>query len=89
MTRVLSTARKRLPGRLWARAADQESIDTMKADILELLLRSHAEGDESSFGRAALPLAAAESTAGHAFVGTCSNSFDVSGNLQARQGGQL
>jgi SpoVK/Ycf46/Vps4 family AAA+-type ATPase len=37
----------------------------MKADILKLLLQSHAEGDESSFRKAALQLAAAESTAGH------------------------
>jgi SpoVK/Ycf46/Vps4 family AAA+-type ATPase len=37
----------------------------MKSDILKLLLRSHAEGDESSFRKAALQLAAAESTAGH------------------------
>ena len=37
----------------------------MKADILKLLLESHAEGDESSFRKAALQLAAAESTAGH------------------------
>lgn len=37
----------------------------MKAEILKLLLQSHAEGDESSFRKAALQLAAAESTAGH------------------------
>lgn len=37
----------------------------MKADILKLLLQSHAQGDESAFRRAALQLAAAESTAGH------------------------
>ena len=37
----------------------------MKADILKNLLVSHAEGDESSFRKAALQLAAAESTAGH------------------------
>jgi SpoVK/Ycf46/Vps4 family AAA+-type ATPase len=37
----------------------------VKTDILKLLLRSHAEGDESSFRKAALQLAAAESTAGH------------------------
>ena len=37
----------------------------MKADILKLLLQSHAEGDESAFRKAALQLAAAESTAGH------------------------
>ncbi|MBI2395719.1 MAG: ATP-binding protein [Deltaproteobacteria bacterium] len=40
----------------------------MKADILKLLLQSHADGDESSFRKAALQLAAAESTAGHARV---------------------
>lgn len=40
----------------------------MKADILKLLLQSHAEGDESSFRKAALQLAAAESTAGHVRV---------------------
>lgn len=40
----------------------------MKADILKLLLQSHAEGDESSFRKAALQLAAAESTAGHSRV---------------------
>jgi SpoVK/Ycf46/Vps4 family AAA+-type ATPase len=40
----------------------------MKADILKMLLQSHAEGDESSFRKAALQLAAAESTAGHSRV---------------------
>jgi len=40
----------------------------MKSDILKLLLHSHAEGDESSFRKAALQLAAAESTAGHVRV---------------------
>ena len=40
----------------------------MRADILKLLLQSHAEGDESSFRKAALQLAAAESTAGHVRV---------------------
>lgn len=40
----------------------------MKADILKLLLQSHAEGDEPSFRKAALQLAAAESTAGHVRV---------------------
>ncbi len=40
----------------------------MKADILKLLLQSHAEGDESSFRKAALQLAAAESSAGHVRV---------------------
>lgn len=37
----------------------------MKADILKLLLQSHVEGDESSFRKAAMQLAAAESAAGH------------------------
>ncbi|MGA2450248.1 MAG: ATP-binding protein, partial [Polyangiaceae bacterium] len=40
----------------------------MKTDILKLLLQSHAEGDEVAFRRAALQLAAAESTAGHVRV---------------------
>jgi SpoVK/Ycf46/Vps4 family AAA+-type ATPase len=40
----------------------------MKTDILKLLLQSHAEGDEPSFRKAALQLAAAESTAGHVRV---------------------
>lgn len=40
----------------------------MKADILKLLLQSHAEGDEPSFRKAALQLAAAESTSGHVRV---------------------
>jgi SpoVK/Ycf46/Vps4 family AAA+-type ATPase len=40
----------------------------MKADILKRLLQSHAEGDELSFRKAALQLAAAESTAGHVRV---------------------
>jgi len=40
----------------------------MKADILKLLLQSHADGDESSFRKAALQLAAAESTSGHVRV---------------------
>jgi SpoVK/Ycf46/Vps4 family AAA+-type ATPase len=40
----------------------------VKADILKLLLQSHADGDESSFRKAALQLAAAESTAGHVRV---------------------
>lgn len=40
----------------------------MKADILKLLLQSHADGDESSFRKAALQVAAAESTAGHVRV---------------------
>lgn len=40
----------------------------MKADILTLLLESHATGDEPSFRKAALQLAAAESSAGHVRV---------------------
>jgi SpoVK/Ycf46/Vps4 family AAA+-type ATPase len=40
----------------------------MKADILKLLLQSHADGDESSFRKAALQLAAAESSSGHVRV---------------------
>jgi SpoVK/Ycf46/Vps4 family AAA+-type ATPase len=40
----------------------------MKADILKLLLQSHSDGDESSFRKAALQLAAAESSAGHVRV---------------------
>lgn len=40
----------------------------MRADILKLLLQSHAEGDEPSFRKAALQLAAAESSAGHVRV---------------------
>lgn len=40
----------------------------MKAEILKLLLQAHAEGDESSFRKAALQLAAAESSAGHVRV---------------------
>lgn len=40
----------------------------MKADILKLLLQSHADGDEQSFRKAALQLAAAESGAGHVRV---------------------
>lgn len=40
----------------------------MKADILKLLVRSHASGDEASFRKAALQLAAAESSAGHVRV---------------------
>jgi len=40
----------------------------MKADILKLLLQAHAEGDEMSFRKAALQLAASESTAGHVRV---------------------
>ena len=37
----------------------------MKADVLKLLLQAHAAGDEASFRKAALQLAAAESSAGH------------------------
>lgn len=40
----------------------------MKADILKLLLQSHAAGDEPAFRKAALQLAAAESGAGHVRV---------------------
>ena len=40
----------------------------MKANILKLLLQSHADGDESSFRKAALQLAAAESGSGHVLV---------------------
>jgi SpoVK/Ycf46/Vps4 family AAA+-type ATPase len=40
----------------------------MKADILKLLLQSHSDGDEATFRKAALQLAAAESTAGHVRV---------------------
>lgn len=40
----------------------------MKSDILKLLLQSHVAGDETSFRRAALQLAAAESSAGHVHV---------------------
>lgn len=37
----------------------------MKADILKVLLQAHADGDETTFRKAALQLAAAESGAGH------------------------
>jgi SpoVK/Ycf46/Vps4 family AAA+-type ATPase len=40
----------------------------MKADILKFLLQAHTDGDESSFRKAALQLAAAESGAGHVKV---------------------
>ncbi|HEX3581055.1 MAG TPA: ATP-binding protein [Thermoanaerobaculia bacterium] len=40
----------------------------MKADILKLLLQSHAVGDEISFRKAALQLAASESNVGHVRV---------------------
>lgn len=37
----------------------------MKADILKLLLQSHVDGDETTFRKAALQLAASEASAGH------------------------
>lgn len=37
----------------------------MKANILKMLLQSHADGDEPSFRKAAMQLAASESSAGH------------------------
>ncbi|MDA8349973.1 MAG: ATP-binding protein [Pseudomonadota bacterium] len=40
----------------------------MKTDIFKLLLQSHADGDEATFRKAALQLAAAESSAGHVRV---------------------
>lgn len=40
----------------------------MRSDVLKLLLQSHADGDEPSFRRAALQMAAAESLAGHVRV---------------------
>ncbi len=40
----------------------------MNADILKTLLQAHADGDEPSFRKAALQLAAAESSAGHVRV---------------------
>jgi SpoVK/Ycf46/Vps4 family AAA+-type ATPase len=40
----------------------------MKADILKLLLQAHTESDEPSFRKAALQLAASESSAGHVRV---------------------
>lgn len=40
----------------------------MKSDIFKQLLRAHADGDETSFRKAALQLAAAESSAGHVRV---------------------
>lgn len=40
----------------------------MKSDILKLLLQSHVDGDEPSFRKAALQLAASESNAGHVKV---------------------
>jgi hypothetical protein len=40
----------------------------MRGDILKRLIESHAEGDDASFRKAALQLAAAESAAGHARI---------------------
>lgn len=40
----------------------------MKADILKLLLQSHVDGDEGTFRKAALQLAASESGTGHVRV---------------------
>lgn len=40
----------------------------MKADLLKSLLQAHADGDEGAFRKAALQLASAESSAGHARV---------------------
>ena len=40
----------------------------MKTDVLKLLLRAHVEDDEPTFRKAALQLAAAESSAGHVRV---------------------
>jgi len=40
----------------------------MKADILKLLLQSHVDGDEGTFRKAALQLAASESNTGHVRV---------------------
>lgn len=37
----------------------------MKSEILKILLKSHAEGDDSAFRKAALQLAEAESSSGH------------------------
>lgn len=37
----------------------------MKSEILKILLKSHADGDESSFRKAALQLAESESSSGH------------------------
>jgi SpoVK/Ycf46/Vps4 family AAA+-type ATPase len=40
----------------------------MRGDILRRLIEAHAEGDDASFRKAALQLAAAESAAGHARI---------------------
>jgi SpoVK/Ycf46/Vps4 family AAA+-type ATPase len=40
----------------------------MRGDILKRLIEAHAEGDDGSFRKAALQLAAAESAAGHARI---------------------
>lgn len=40
----------------------------MKADLLKLLIQAHADGDEAAFRKAALQVASAESSAGHARV---------------------
>jgi SpoVK/Ycf46/Vps4 family AAA+-type ATPase len=40
----------------------------MRGDILKRLIEAHAEGDDASFRKAALQLAAAESAAGHARI---------------------
>jgi SpoVK/Ycf46/Vps4 family AAA+-type ATPase len=40
----------------------------MRGDILKQLLQAHAEGDEGAFRKAAIQLAAAESSAGHVRV---------------------
>ena len=40
----------------------------MKADLLKLLIQAHADGDEAGFRKAALQVASAESSAGHARV---------------------
>src|SRR5450631_2853100 len=40
----------------------------MRGDILRQLIEAHAEGDEPSFRKAVLQLAAAESAAGHARI---------------------
>jgi len=40
----------------------------MKADVLKMLLQAHSDGDESSFRKAALQMAAAESSSGHVRV---------------------
>ncbi len=46
----------------------EDRRSAMKADILKLLLQSHADGDETLFRKSALQLAAAESNAGHSRV---------------------